>query len=398
MEKYIRLEYFFILMVLIWDPVQRFILKVDGAGYSITLLTIVVLLFLIKKKYFYKIAFKKPLMIYCFWLLYTYINSIIIGQGHDIPFLSFITQITVPFVLMTVISLEYVHNKKRLLNVLIFGMYLGVILVLIFVSKTDQGRIGGEMNSNTIGIMATILTLLLYLKYYYRGFSIYFFSILVAVPVVAIIMTGSRTAFGGLTLLIILHFFIYRSSSFWLSTIKIVLGFIFFMFPMKYILENTALGERILNTSNQSDGMEFQTGNPVLDAFGDRGFFYYQGWEVLKEKPITGIGLGNFKNYNSLELAQHSEYMIQLTELGAIGFLLFAYFYFFILKNLNEIRLFIRNKREAELYIGYILIVLAMITATRMYRVWFMFLILGLVIGFIVRTKQINYSKKLRLK
>lgn len=50
MKAFLRFEYFFIIMVLVWGPFQLFILKVDGAGYSKTILSIVLLSILIKKK------------------------------------------------------------------------------------------------------------------------------------------------------------------------------------------------------------------------------------------------------------------------------------------------------------------------------------------------------------
>ena len=92
--------------------------------------------------------------------------------------------------------------------------------------------------------------------------------------------------------------------------------------------------------------------------------------------------------------------MIQLTELGLIGFILFISFYFSIFKNLKKIKnkfIDIKRKREIELYTSYLLIILIMITATRMYRVWFLFVIVGIVIGFInlYKSKPLDKSKKL---
>lgn len=398
LKDYFRFNYFYIIIILIWEPVQRFILKVDGAGYSITLLSIILLLNLIKNKSFYNIAFKKPLRIYSFWLLYAFVNILIIGQGYDVSSLTFFTQITVSFLLMSVIGLEYKRNKKSILNLLIAGMYLAVLLILLFSTVSFHGRLHGEINANTIGIMATILSMLLYLKYIYRSISIYIFFILMVMPLYIVISTGSRTAFGGVALLLILHFIINRSKSIVVNVTKITLGVLILLIPIIYLFQNSTLGERIMNTTDQSEGMDFQTGNPILDKFGDRGFFYYQGWEVFKEHPIMGIGLGNFKNYNSLDLQQHSEYMIQITELGVIGFLLFVSFYYSLLKNLYSLRLYYNSKKEIELYVGYILIILVMITATRMYMEWFMFIVLGMVIGLIISTKYLIKLNRFRLR
>lgn len=389
MIKYLRLEYFFIFMVLIWEPFQRFILKVDGAANTIALLSIGVLSILFTRKNFYKTAFRKPLLVWFVWVIYAFLSTLVNGYSSDLPISSFFLNIFIPFLLMVVISLEFKRNQEGLRNVLIAGLYFSMVLILVYISETEQGRIGGEMNSNTIGTMATVLIMLLYYAFYKGQIKLLWFIVLIPIPLFAIISTGSRTAFGGVALLLALHFFINRSRHIILALSKMVLGILLLILPFNYILENTGLGERILSTTTQSDGMAFETGNAFLDSFGDRGFFYYRGWEVFKENPILGIGLGNFKNYNQFELAQHSEYMIQLAELGVIGFLLFFIFYYFIFKYLIILKKKTENKREVELYVGYILIVLLMITATRMYRVWYLFSIIGIVIGYINQKKSL---------
>jgi O-antigen ligase len=276
------------------------------------------------------------------------------------------------------------------------GLYLAIILILLFETETEHGRTGGELNSNTIGTMATVLCMLLYLKYYKHQLKALWFIILISLPIFTIISTGSRTAFGGLALLLGLHFFINRSRNVLITISKIVLPALILILAFNYLLENTGLGERILSTTEQSEGMDFETGNPILDKFGDRGIFYYRGWEVFIEQPLTGIGLGNFKDYNENKLAQHSEYMIQLTELGLIGFTLFFLFYLSIFKNLFRIKNILINKRENELFIGYVLIILLMITATRMYQVGYFFAIIGVTIGYFTKQKFLIQRVKIK--
>lgn len=394
MERYLRFEYFFIIMVLLWEPFQRFILKVDAAAYSITLLSIILLSILIKKKSFYKIGFKKPLIIWFIWLIYSFINSLIKGYNPDLPILSLFTNLSVPLILMIVITIEFKRDDKKLLNSLITGLYLAIILILLFDTETEQGRIGEVLNSNTVGMMATVLCMLLYLKYYKQHLNTLWFFILVSLPTFTIISTGSRTSFGGLALLLGLHFFLKRSRILLINLLKIVLVAGLLSLPVNYLLENTVIGERIMSTSKQSEDMDFETGNPILDKFGDRGIFYYIGWEVFIEHPITGVGLEHFADYNEFELSQHSEYMIQLTELGLIGFTLFFLFYLSIFKNLFKIKNILINKRENELYIGYVFIILLMITATRMYQEGHFFVIIGVVIGYITKQKFIIHSIK----
>lgn len=401
MLKYLRFEYFFIVIVLIWLPFQKFILKVDGAANSVLILTLILLVFQIIKRSFYKTAFKQPLSIYSIWLGYASLNALIQGYYFETSFITLFLTIAVPFVLMIIISLEFIRDEKNLLNVLSGSLYLSVVLVLVFIGETEGGRAGGDLNSNTIGTMATILIMLLYLKFYRQSLTLIQFLLLTIIPVFTIISSGSRTAFGGIVILFIIHFIINRSRNIFKTLAKISFGLILFFIPFYFILENTNLGERVLNTTEQNEGMAFKTGNPILDKFGDRGIFYYQGWIVFQENPITGVGLGNFRKHNQFDLAQHSEYMIQLSELGIIGFLLFAFFYFKIFKKLRKIHKripYLRKKREAELYFFYTIVILLMITATRMYRVWFLFVIIGLVIGFINKNRALLFNRKKGIK
>ena len=400
MIKYFHFEYFYILIVLIWVPFQKLILKVDGAANTIIILTILLLSIQLKKKTFYKTAFKGPLLVYSIWFVYAFSNTLVKGYYFDVPILTLFITIFVPLILMVTISIEFVKNEKKLLNVVIIGMYIAVVLILMFIGETNKGRAGGDLNSNTIGTTATLLTMLLYLKFYKKSLKLLSFLLLAIIPIYTIISSGSRTAFGGIIFLLIVHFIVNRSKNILITILKVSVGLILFIVPFYYVLDSTVLGDRLINTAEQSEGMDYQTGNPILDQFGDRGIFYYQGWIVFKEHPITGVGLGNFINYNELELAQHSEYMIQLSELGIIGFILFFLFYFQIFKKLKKIKknsLDKSKKRQVELYTSYMLIILLMITATRMYRVWFLFVVVGIVIGYINKNKlkPLNNNKEI---
>ncbi len=192
-------------------------------------------------------------------------------------------------------------------------------------------------------------------------------------------------------MLILAHIVIHRSKNIIVTLSKFIIGIVMLYFPLNYILHNSTLGERILNSTEQADKLEIDTGNAFLNRFGDRGIYYYFGWKAFKEKPILGIGISNFKTHADSKYGLHTEYMIQLTELGIIGFLLFVFFYASVFNKLFSLKRVSNSKKHVEIYIYYIIIILVMITATRMYRVWYLFTIIGVVTGYI--TKE-NFSKK----
>ena len=374
-------------------PLNRLVLRVDGAGRFISLLTLSLILTLILKKDFIRISLSKPLIIFGVWVVYAFINRLINGNFHDeLPNYTFFTLIFVPYILMVTINYLSIKNFKRVINVLIFGLYLSLFILIMFNEKSSVDRLGWTVNSNTVGMMSTILLMFLYLKYFIKKISLLFLILLSIIPIITIITTGSRTAFGGLLLLIFTHFIINRSRSTLVTIVRFLIGIFLLLIPLNFVLHNTTLGERILSTTNQAeDGNKMETGNVILDKFGDRGVFYYMGWQVFIEKPIIGIGLNNYMTYVDGDQEQHSEYMIQLAELGIIGFLLFFSFYISVFRNLFRLKRSSIKQNRNEIYFFYTVIILAMITATRMYSTWYLFTVVGIVTGYI--TKE-NYSEK----
>jgi O-antigen ligase len=393
LKYYFKYDYLYIFFVIIWHPFQKLILKIDAASYTISLLTIGIIAAHFSKKQFYKLALKKPALIWLIWVIYAFLNTLSNGLGYEDNLVTAFTIIFVPYVLIVIISSLYLKNFKRLLDVLIFSFFVSLSIILFFDYKNlIIDRLSGEVHANETGIMATLLIMLLYLKYFNKWLKFINLLFLSILPLSAILITASRTALGGVALLILSHYIINSSKSFFGVIMNFIFGAGILFIPITYLLNNTTIGERILSTTEQSEGLGFESGNFILDNFGDRGVFYYYGWKVFEESPITGVGLGNYRFFNSAGLGQHSEYMIQLAELGIIGFFLFIAFYYQIFKNLAAIKRVSSNRKEANIYRACIIIILVMITATRMYRVWQLFIIVALCIGFI-KKKKISFNQ-----
>ena len=388
MKQYLRFEYLYIILIIIWEPFQKFVLKSDGSGKSVMILTLVFLMLSVNKKSFYHLAFKKPISIWGIWVIYAIIIALIKGYSYDLPESTFFMLLIIPYLLMIILNLMAVKDYKRLINVLIIAMYINVILVLFFnTGEGIDGRFGGDMNSNTIGIMSTILLMYLYLKYIHSKTSTVFLSLLAIIPVYTLIISGSKTAFGGFLLLVLSHFLINRTKNTFYNLFKITFLFLLLSIPLYFIINNTQLGERILSSTEEGEKLEVETGNAFLDKFGDRGIFYYIGWQVFKDNPITGVGLGNYVYFNEDAQVQHTEYMIQLSELGIIGVVLFISFYFSVIKGILGIKQDNKNRKKKELSLAFIVIILVMLTSTRMFFVWYMWSVVGVVTGYVKKEK-----------
>jgi O-antigen ligase len=149
-------------------------------------------------------------------------------------------------------------------------------------------------------------------------------------------------------------------------------------------------------TAQQATGeQEVDVSGTIFEKFGDRGQFYVLGFELFKENPINGIGLGNFINYHG-SLVLHSEYMIQLCELGLIGALIFAVFYIWIGKGLSFCWKYgPDNRKITEAYVAGLLIILFVGFVLFEYANPVIFILLGAIIAYIKNYRRELISKKI---
>ena len=61
-----------------------------------------------------------------------------------------------------------------------------------------------------------------------------------------------------------------------------------------WVLKTTEIGSRLSTITTQAEQHTFLQTETAWDLFGDRGYYYYHGWELFLEAPLTGIGLVNF--------------------------------------------------------------------------------------------------------
>jgi len=89
-------------------------------------------------------------------------------------------------------------------------------------------------------------------------------------------------------------------------------------FALPYMMENTGAGERWLELIEEGDSTLM--GTLETDA---RFYFHMLGWEIFKQNPIAGVGIGHFRLYNPSGQVSHSDFIESLTGTGLVGFLLY---------------------------------------------------------------------------
>lgn len=362
MIKYLKIEYLYIIIMIIWYPLQYFILKVDGAGRTLVFLSIITFLYYLNTWSFRSIVSLRPLVIWGIWIIYAFIDTMILGyKSTEISPPLFFFSLLSPLLLMIVIYFGLYNDRKTTLNVIIAVLYAHLILVTIFSSKmhSARGTLGSELDENFVAISTAILVFFLMLKRLYKEISGVGFALSLILPTAIIVLSGSRTGFACLLILIIGAIMSRRSKYGVVNfmTLLVVSGFLYAGY--NYVIKNTILGERIRMTSSQIMGDESLFSGTALDKLGDRGIFYYRGYKLFEEHPVSGIGLGNFRYEGGLNLVMHSEYMIQLCELGVIGSLIFLIFYIWVGRGLLiSWRRYPQHRRLTEMYIAGFLVIL----------------------------------------
>ncbi|KIA96297.1 O-antigen ligase [Flavobacterium sp. KMS] len=336
MIKLYKLNIGFIVIIFIWQATQTSIFSgFDGAGRVNVFLTISILLLnLFNDKFAYNVLKENSILIIAFLaLIYKIINSYFLYNPNfnKIDTEIFImSRLVIPFVIIYVVTLIPVRRVNVFLKVMIITLYASSS-IFMFTSNFVNGRFHNNMmnmNEIVIIILALVATILLYALN--NRMSLFKVISLLIIPTVYIVLSGSRMAFGAFLILGLGYWTIKQEKMDFTFIFKmIVLGIVCYSL-FQYIAENTTLGERLMNTTEDLSGMSEAkiVKGTIFEKFGDRGIYYIKGWSIFLDNPYFGIGLLNYRKTNSYVC--HVEYMINLAELGIIGFT----FYFLLLKSM----------------------------------------------------------------
>lgn len=202
MQRIIHLfNYFYIVLILLWEPLHYTIITFDNKGRIVVFLSIFVfLLNLISSTKFKRLAFSKPIIFWGGWIIYSSINLIVIGYYGYLPFLFHVfLRLFTPFIVMLIVSLEWQYAPKKVLYLLLvtFTIYGAFTLLLI----NSSSEFVGEQNVGALGNMGPLNTMFII---FYSGLLFahkwlkqrnLFFYIIFAFFVIFLIAT--RKAFGA---------------------------------------------------------------------------------------------------------------------------------------------------------------------------------------------------------
>lgn len=380
-------NYFYVILTLLWIPLQKTVLHIDGKGRILFFMTIFALITNLKLKSFRRIALSTPASIWLIWCIYVTINAIVKGYSvAELPFSFYIVlKILCPYVIMAVSAYEYTKNNVTFLKALLitFIVYstIGFFFMDNFYIAEEEGRSADNTLGNLLALNAIFIAFFAGLLMSMKVISKKYFYLFFAYAAAIITLSATRKAFGALFIIYIFIIFSQTKPTFG-NILKLLFILLILYIGLDYVINNTYLGERFGNIEESAESF-VDTNNPFLKLVGDRAFFYVIGWEVFLNNALSGIGLTNFPTYTRTSLFIHTEYIVQLCECGIIGTCLFAMFYTSILKNIIKKRnSSYLDKTVGIVMIGVIVAILFIGLTAWLYDFAFFFAVIGVVIGY----------------
>lgn len=341
-NKYIN--YLYIVLVILWEPIQKTFLHIDGQGRIVFVLTVLFFLKNCLNPQYRAIAFSKPAVIWLIWVVYAFINMLIKGYNSAIPaYMYVVLQLFKPYFLMTVVVVECVNDKIRTIQLLWITYLVYVIIGFFFMDlvrtdATDYSAMAERSSLNTLGnllplhcVFLTFFALVLS-QDKATSFSPLFMYISVCFSAYVIMVVATRKAFMAL-LIVILFYVLSRVK---LTMKNILLIFFFALITpliVDAVVEQSFIGKRF--KEGQEVGVKKNTTEiQWLSVFGDRTPQYINGMGLFIQNPLTGIGLENYMSRTGTSQRLHTEYIVQLAENGVVGFILFLAFWSFFIKQI----------------------------------------------------------------
>lgn len=390
-KLYSYFNYFFISIVLLWQPLQGTVINFDGKGRILIFFTIMSFIINCKRRMFQKLLYSKPIGIWLIWCVYVTLNTYIQGyEQSQTSFFNFaLIQVFCPCMIMAVSAYEYIIDARKLLRILLW-----VFLIYAFIGTfvMDIGYMAEKEGAVSVNTLGNILALNVMMLIFWSGFlycrkemTLRTTIILILFAVGIIVVSATRKALGAGVIMIIALMLSQVKLTF-NSFIKMIFPILILYYGFIYVMNNTQMGERLDMMEETAGDMQerYDIGdNFFLKAVGDRAPQYVLGTQLFIKNPINGIGLKNFPRKSGFPYFLHSEYMVQICECGIIGCILFVMFYVNIIRRLlGKYKKGGAYRQIAIMLLGTMVALLFTYLTAWTYSFPFYFVVLGSMVGF----------------
>lgn len=338
----INLTLAIIILDIIWTPLQTVLFQVDSAGRVVSVLTIFAVF--LNASDINKLCFRKPMSYYLLLAPYMFINGLVNNSqllydtGFKGVFVMFNTIFMATMVMLLTVVLCH-RNFNKTLNCISIAILLYCLMCVFSGSMTqylDEGeRLESVVNINEVALMLAVAFSFVLIQYLRGQIILTVFIIISAFLLVVNVLTGSRMGFGMTSIIIVVSILLLRNKRSVSSTVVTVLLLVIGYFLLNFVMDNTYVGERMMETSTQIENNTYASGT-IFDKYGDRGIQYYLSWPFFLQHPIFGIGFHQWIKYSPTGHISHSEFMVQYLECGLVAFVLYLLFFIGITSKLRR--------------------------------------------------------------
>jgi len=292
-----------------------------------------------------KVIFNRFLLIYLFFIIIC-----IISYFYAIDQMTALVMIRslLLYFIFIVFLINYIDSYDKLIILLDFFICAGLFAAIYLFINSDiysMKRLGGLLGAvNRIGIIIGISAF----------FSIYFilfqkkhlYLLPAMVCVVMVLATGSRVALVLVVLSSSLLFYFNNKNSFKGRIKSITLG-ILLLFLFYYLLFNVPYFYQIAGVRVENM-LKFIMAEPVDDSsIIIRTYMLRYGLELLKESPLIGYGIGNYRILLGKDIGlityAHNNYIELLVGVGILGAIIYYAMY------VNALICLLRSKKNLNL-------------------------------------------------
>lgn len=368
--------------IILLHPIFFLYTNIDGQG-RLPFIANIIMCFVCLTTYSKKV-FAAPYIFWWMWSIYAIINTVLTGGIAEDPQMFYVNHVLSGAIVMTVSSVEFQRDARKFLKFLTIILLIYGLLGLkdfnfsLGAGNMDMWEHGISDLGNMLPITLVFLSYIVLFRSKLSAINKKRLFIILAFIIATVITAATRKAFGAIVIIIVFSMMnnLLQTPG---KTIKYLFILLIGYFAITFLLENSFLGNRFAMASEEASGSEFSD-NWFLSAMGDRAIMYVSGWDVFLDNIISGIGLTHYLKFSSLLL--HTEYMVQLTECGLIGFTLFISLYIHIIKGLIKALKIKKMYKYTFTSLGVVVAILFMSFTAWTYEFPICFITLGIVIGY----------------
>lgn len=212
--------------------------------------------------------------------------------------------------------------------------YTGEFLMASYLTSHFQAEgLTGNSNSLAYHLLFVIFAMFCFWESKSSRWQRIILSSIIAIAVVGIILSGSRKGFLGVSAFILLWVYFCQGKKFLQKPVRMFIILLILLASVyaitDYAISHTYLGKRFFQVLDIGR---------MSTKSGGRIELYREGFDIIRDHPVLGVGLNQFRTLSSSGKYSHSDYIEVAANTGVFGFALYFSVYVVLWLRLNRIK------------------------------------------------------------